>query len=394
MGIVSALGSSVDAFWQSLLESRTAIAPADPALELSGNGLWAAVTDEMLPRDIVRSSALHGSARFTKYAILAAEQALRAAELDPPAHAAIVVGNSMGGFPLVADMQDRFRRGGARAVSPKLIALVSPNVAAARIAWYYKLRGVQLTLSNACASGLDAVGIASRMIERGETDVAIAGGTEAVLCALLYESMFRSGALSRNADPRRASRPFDADRDGFVLADGAAMLVLESTERAAARRAPVLARIRGYGSATDGHHITAPEPSARYVAHVMRAALDEAGEPASACPVVYAHATGNAVDAIEAKAISEVYGSASPVVTSIKGHSGHSMAADGAMSLVAGIAGMREERIPPTIGTSRLDPSVRFDLVRGHAREGAYDAFSTNAFGLGGQNASLVVSRY
>ena len=393
MGIVSPLGSSVETFWRNLVEGNAAIAPADPALRLSGNGLWAAVTDEMLPHDMVRSSALRNSARFTKYAILATEQALRAAALDPPPHAAVIVGNTMGGFPLVAEMQDQLRERGARAVSPKLIPLVVPNAAGACIAWYYKLRGTQLTISTACASALDAIGIASRMIERGEVDVAIAGGTEAVLCALVYESLFRSAALSRNPDPLRASRPFDVESDGFVMGDGAAMLVLESTERASARRIPILARIRGYGSITDGHHISSPEPSARYATQVMRDARDDAGDLGTACNVVYAHATSNFVcDAIEAKAIGEVYGSQSPLVTSIKGHVGHSMAADGAMSLVAGITGMHKGCVPPTLGTRHLDPDVHFELARGSAREWPYAAFATNAFGLGGQNASLIVS--
>lgn len=393
MGIVSALGSNVDTFWRNLVAGRSAIARADPALQLSGNGLWAAVTDEMLPHGMVRPGALRNTARFTKYALLATEQALRAAALKPPDRAAIVMGNSMGGFPLVAEMQDQLRKRGARAVTPKLIGLVSPNVAAARIAWYYKLRGAQLTISTACASAIDAVGIASRMIERGEADVAIAGGTEAVLCELIYESLFRSRAISHNPDPLCASRPFDADSDGFVMADGAAMLVLESVEHALARGVPVLARIRGYGSNTDGHHFASPEPSARYAIKVMRDAIDEAGDLGSACNVVYAHATGNAVDAVEAKAIGEVYGSQSPLVTSTKGHSGHSFAADGAMCLVAGITGMHQGCVSPTIGTRRLDSNVSFELVRERARERSYAAFATNAFGLGGQNASLIVSR-
>lgn len=394
MGIVSPLGSSVETFWQNLVHGKAAIAPADAAFRLSGNGLWAAVADEMLSQETMRPSALRNSTRFTQYAILAAEQALRAAALDPPGHTAVIVGNSMGGLPLVTEMQDRLRERGARAVSPKLIALVVPNVAAARIAWYYKLRGTQLTISTACASALDAIGIASRMIEGGEVDVAIAGGTEAVLCPLVYESLFRSAALSRNPDPLHASRPFDAESDGFVMGDGAAMLVLERTERAAARRAPTLARIRGYGSITDGHHITSPEPSARYATQVMRDAREEARDLGTVCNVVYAHATGNTIcDVIEAKAIEAVYGPQAPLVTSIKGHVGHSMAADGAMSVVAGIVGMHEGCVPPTIGTRRLHPAVRFDLVQGTARERPYAAFATNAFGLGGQNASLIVSR-
>ena len=394
MGIVSALGNGVETFWHNLVEGNVAIAPADPALQLCGNGLWASVDEPALPEESLRPGALRNVAAFTKYALLATAQALASAALEPPAHAAVIVGNSMGGLPLATDMQDRLRERGARAVSPKLIALILPNVAAARIAWHYKLRGTQLTIGTACASALDAIGLAARMIERGEIDVAIAGGTEAVLCPLVYESFLRSGALSRNPDPRHASRPFDAESDGFVMAEGAAMLVLESAARAAARGVPALARIRGYGSVTDGHHISAPEPSARYVSQVMREAREEAGDLGTACSVVYAHATGNhACDAVEAKAIDDVYGADSLLVTSIKGHTGHAFAADGAMCIVAGITGMHRSIVPPTVGISRLDPSVTFDVVRARARAWPYDAFLTGAFGLGGQNASLVISR-
>jgi 3-oxoacyl-[acyl-carrier-protein] synthase II len=204
----------------------------------------------------------------------------------------------------------------------------------------------------------------------------------------------RAGALSRNPDAARASRPFDVDRDGFVMGDGAAVLVLERVERAAARKAPILARIRGYGSLADAYHITSPDPSAKHEVQAMRDALDRSGDAATECNVVYAHATGTIVgDAAEARAIDEVYADRRAIVTSIKGHLGHSMASAGAMCTIAGIVGMHEGRIPPTIGTQRLAAATRFDLVTSEPREHPYSAFQVNAFGFGGQNASLIVSR-
>ncbi len=394
MGIVSPIGSTTESFWRHLLEGRRAIGPIPHAAALSGNGLWAAVPDSFLSASSLPAGAFRSTDRFTQYALVATAEALEGARLNPPSRAAVVLGNTMGGFPFVAESQTRFLEGGGRAVTPKLMALVIPNMACALIAMRWKLHGPQLAISTACASSLDAIGIAAGMIERGEIDLAIAGGSETLLSPLVYESLVRAGALSRNPDVELASRPFDVDRDGFIMGDGAAMLVLERTERAAARGAHVLARIRGYGCVADAYHITSPDPSAKYEIEAMRDALAGAADAGAACRVVYAHATSTVVgDAAEGRAVDEVYADARAVVTSIKGHIGHSMASAGAMCIVAGIMGMHDGRIPPTLGTRRLDPKTRFDLVTKHPRTHAYSAFQVNAFGFGGQNASLVVSR-
>ncbi len=232
------------------------------------------------------------------------------------------------------------------------------------------------------------------MIERGEIEAAIAGGSETLLSPLVYESLVRAGALSRNPDPTGASRPFDVDRDGFVMGDGAGIVILERSERARARGAAILARVRGYGSRADAYHITSPEPSARYEVRAMRDAIETAGDAGAACRVVYAHATGTIVgDAAESKAIDAVYAQQPAIVTSIKGHLGHSMASAGVMCAIAGIKGMHEGWIPPTLGTQRVDSKTRFDLVLREPRAESYSAFQVNAFGFGGQNASLILSR-
>ncbi len=392
MGIVSPIGSTTESFWQRLLEGRRAIAPMQGATRLSGNMLWAAVPDDFLERTPLPPSALRNTDRFTQYAMVATQEALDRARLDPPSATAVIIGNTMGGFPFVAETQTRFLE--ARAVTPKLMALVIPNMASARIAMHWHLHGPQLAISTACASSIDAIGLASGMIERGEIEAAIAGGSETLLSPIVYESLVRAGALSRNLDPQRASRPFDVDRDGFVMGDGAAVVVLERVERAIERGAPVLARIRGYGSLADAYHITSPDPAAEYEVRAMRDAIERAGEDGAACHVVYAHATGTIVgDAAESKAIDAIYGNRPAIVTSIKGHIGHSMASAGGMCVVAGITGMHEGCIPPTLGTQHLDPQTRFDLVMANPRTYSYSVFQINGFGFGGQNASLVVSR-
>ncbi len=396
VGVVSPIGYTVESFWRNLVDGKRAIAPMGDGGRVSGNALWAAVPDDFLAHTGLPPAALRNTDRFTQYAMVATAEALRRANYEPPARrTAVIIGNTMGGFPLVADAQTRFVEDGGRAVTPKLMALVIPNMASALIAMHWRLHGPQLAISTACASSLDAIGLSAGMIERGEIDAAIAGGSETLLSPLVYESLVRAGALSRNGDADRASRPFDVDRDGFVMGDGAAVLVLERAEQAAARGAEILARIRGYGSVADAYHITSPDPSAEYEVVAMRDALDRAGDAARECRVVYAHATGTIVgDAAESRAIDSVYGGdGAVVVTSIKGHVGHSMASSGAMCAIAGILGMHHSLIPPTMGTERLDPATRFDLVRSRPRVHSYSAFQVNAFGFGGQNASLVVSR-
>ncbi len=392
MGIVSPIGSTIQSFWRHLLAGKRAIAPMPDGSRLSGNALWAAVGDDFLEQSSLPHSALRNTDRFTQYAMVATQEALTRARLDPPDATAVIVGNTMGGFPLVAESQTHFLDG-ARNVTPKLMALVIPNMASALIAMHWKLHGPQLAVSTACASSLDAIGLASGMIERGEIDVAIAGGSETLLSPIVYESLVRAGALSRNDDVGQASRPFDVDRDGFVMGDGAGILVLERAERARARGVEILARIRGYACVADAYHITSPDPSARYEIHAMRDAIERAGNAGKECRVVYAHATGTIVgDAAESRAIDEVYSDGRPIVTSIKGHLGHSMASAGAMCAIAGINGMHEGRIPPTMGTKHVDPDTRFDLVTAQPRASTYSVFQVNAFGFGGQNASLILS--
>lgn len=394
MGVVSPIGSTTDSFWRHLLQGKRGVGPMPDGARLTGNAFWAAVGDDFLEESSLPPGALRNTDRFTQYAMVATHEAMEQAGRDlPDERTAVIVGNTMGGFPFVAESQTRFLDA-PRNVTPKLMALVIPNMASAFIAMHWRLHGPQLTISTACASSLDAIGLAAGMIERGEIDAAIAGGSETLLSPIVYETLVRAGALSRDPDVAQASRPFDVDRDGFVMGDGAGMLVLERSEAARARGARVLAHIRGYGCVADAYHITSPEPSARYEVRAMRDAIESAGEEGEACHVVYAHATGTIVgDAAESKAIDEVYARRRAIVTSIKGHLGHSMASAGAMCAIAGILGMHAGRIPATIGTQHVDPATRFDLVTSQPRAYSYSVFQVNAFGFGGQNASLIVSR-
>ncbi len=389
-GIVSPIAPGVDAYWDALLSGRHGFTPLPHASGLPAGGYWAAVPDAYLASQDLPPEFLRNADRFTQYAVIAAAQAFSMAGMElPPAKTAVLVGNTMGGLPLLTETQMQLASG-SRHITPKLMALVIPNMAAARISMNWGLQGQQLTISTACASSLDAIGHAARMIERGEARCAIAGGVETLLTPVVYASLERAGALSRSADPQRAARPFDVARDGFVMGDGGAMLVLEAASHARGRGARVLGRIRGYASMADGHHLTAPEPSGRYEAEVMEAAIEDAG---CAVEAVYAHATGTVVgDIAELRAINATFPEHPIPVTSLRGHLGHAMAAAGVMSAIAGILGMEHGLIPHTLGTEQVEPEAGFDLILRKPRRLRYETFLVNAFGFGGQNASLVLS--
>ncbi len=394
VGIVSPIGSTSETFWRRLLEGRRAIAPMATGENLTGNTLWAAVGDDFLAATSLPHGALRNTDRFTQYAMIATNEALVHAALDPPSElTGVILGNTMGGFPFVAESQTRFLDG-ARNVTPKLMALVIPNMASARIAMHWGLHGPQLAISTACASSIDAIGLSAGMIERGEIDAAIRRRQRnAAQPARVREASCGPARSRATPIPIRASRPFDVERDGFVMGDGAGILVLERIERAGARGPDSRAYSRVW-FAGRAYHITSPEPSARYEVRAMRDALERSGEAGAECSVVYAHATGTLVgDAAESKAIDAVYDGDPATVTSIKGHLGHSMASAGAMCAIAGIMGMHDGKIPQTMGTRRIDVQTRFDLVMERPRALSYSSFQVNAFGFGGQNASLVISR-
>ena len=394
-GVVSPFGGGVDAFWKAVCGDQHGFAPAADERVLSGNRIWAAVPDDFAKASALPSSVLRNADRFTQLVLVATQEALRDAGLTEalPSHeTAIVIGNTMGGIPFLADTAVAFERDPKR-VSPKLTALVIPNMASARIALFLQLHGPQLTISTACASSLDSIGIAARMIERGEVTVAIVGGVETFLCGVVYESLLKAGALSRNNDPSRASRPFDVERDGFVMGEGAAIMVLENVEHAQARGKSIRARIAGYASIADAYHLTSPEPKGEYEALAMRRALEEA-RLSSDVDVVYAHGTSTIVgDAAELLAINSVFGGRNTLVTSLKGHMGHAMAASGAFSVIAGVLGLESDLVPQTLGTQKIEPQAKFDLAIGASRRRSLNTFLVNAFGFGGQNASLVVTR-
>jgi 3-oxoacyl-[acyl-carrier-protein] synthase II len=395
IGLLTPAGIGVGANWERL-----------------ASGVSCATTDEALagaPVDFscrvpgFDADALLGGfearqlARFVQLAVVAARQALSDADLDPArwdgARVGIVLGNSLGGLSAVEAQQEVLRTSGARRVSPLTIPMSMVNMAAGYVAIDVGATGPSLVTATACASGATAIGTARELLRSGACDVVLAGGTESALTPLALAGLGRMGALSgRSGEPGAASRPFDAGRDGFVAAEGAAVLVLERVPDAEARGGRVHAVVRGYGAATDAHHATAPDPEGRGVERALRTALADAGLGPSAVDHVNAHGTSTPLgDVIEARVLRRVLGDR-PVVTSTKGVTGHALAASGAMEAAYTALALARRSVPPTANLTELDPRVELDVVTGAPRAAPIDVGVSTSLGFGGHNAALVLT--
>jgi 3-oxoacyl-[acyl-carrier-protein] synthase II len=383
-GVVSSIGEGVDPFFEALLAKRSGIADGIGACD----DFDAEVA--MTPKEARRSD------RYTQLAVAAADQAIKEAGVPDgvdPERLGVVVGTGVGGLVTLQAECQAWLEGGDRAVSPHFVPMMMPNAAAGTIAIRLGAHGPGFSVSSACATGGHAIGEAARMIARGEADAVVAGGTEAALTGLCIAAFRRMGALSREG----VSRPFDANRDGFVMGEGAAVLVLEREEHARARGAQILARIAGYAASNDAFHITQPDQNGRGATQAMRATLADADAEPSDIGYINAHGTSTPFnDKIETRAIKQVFNGASspPPVSSTKSHIGHLLGAAGAVEALVCIEAVRRGVLPPTINYEQPDPECDLDYVPEGPREapGLRLAMS-NSFGFGGQNACLAVER-
>ena len=328
---------------------------------------------------------------FSLYALAAADEAWRQSGLDAPyADGASFISTGIGGLQSLLEQVNVLSERGANRVSPFLIPMMMPNAAAAAVSMRFGLQGPCETITTACAAGTHAVGHGARLIATQRCSVALVGGAEAVITEIAEAGFSNMTALSSSG----ISRPFDRDRDGFVMGEGAGVLVLEEWEHAIARGATILAEIVGAASTADAHHITAPEPTGHGARNCMRLALDDAGLVADDVDHVNAHGTSTPLnDLAESKAVRDVFQQRRLPVTSVKGHLGHSLAAAGALEAVVAVQTLRHQVIPPTSGTSVVDPEIDLDVVMAVARSTRVDVIISNSFGFGGHNGSLVLRR-
>jgi 3-oxoacyl-[acyl-carrier-protein] synthase II len=310
-----------------------------------------------------------------------------------PARCGVVMGGGVGGLTTLEEQVIiRYEKGSTR-VSPLLVPMMMVNATAGTIAMRFGWTGPNLCVATACAASANAIGEAARLIRYGEADVILAGGTECSLTPTAIGAFARMTALStRNDDPARASRPFDVDRDGFVMGEGASALVLEVWDRAVARGAHIYGEIAGYGRNSDAYHITAPSPGGGGAAACMQLALDDAGLGAADVAHVNAHGTSTPLnDAAEAEAIRKVFGDSPPPTTSTKGVTGHLIGAAGATEAVACLLTIANGEVPPTANLDRMGDDIRLDVVAGSPRAIAPGPALSNSFGFGGHNASLIL---
>ncbi|MFC9244744.1 beta-ketoacyl-[acyl-carrier-protein] synthase family protein [Streptomyces sp. NPDC057136] len=397
VGMVSSAGIGARTAWERIRAGESTAAGLVPALEGTPADFGCAVP-AFDPAKAVGRRKVWRLDRSSQFAIAAAAEALADAGLDPStwdgARVGVVLGNGIGGAATWEKQHNVLRDEGPLKVSPLLIPMLSLNMSAGYVAMECGARGPNFVTATACASGTTAVGMARELLRSGQCDVVVTGGTEACLVPSIVSGFSQMGALSkRRKAPSTASRPFDADRDGFVPAEGAAVLVLERTEHAKARGARIRAFVSGFGASADAHHATAPDPKGTGAELAVRNALSDAGLGPADVDHVNAHGTSTPLnDVAEARMIRRVIGD-HPAVTSIKGVVGHALGAAGAIEAVATVLTIEDGHVPPTANLECLDPEVEVDVVAKAGRDLTVEVAVSNSFGFGGQNAVLVFSK-
>ena len=396
IGVKTPAGNDVETFWANILAGRSM---ADQIEMFDTSELAVSIGCEVKdfdPEPYFGAKESRRVDRFTQIGYAAAKDALDdAGEIGAdPARCAVVTGTGVGGIWTYEDQFTVTRSKGYQRVSPFFVPMMMANACAGTISMNFGYTGPNVNVTTACAAGSHAVGEALRLIWDGTSDVVCAGGTEAGMTPMTVSAFARMGALStRNDDPKAASRPFDKDRDGFVMGEGAAFMIMERMDLAVARGATIYGELLGYGRNADAYHITAPSPGGVGAAACMQLALDSAGLAPGDIAHINAHGTSTPLnDSGEAEAISKVFGEAAPPVTSTKGVTGHLIAAAGAVEAVISLLAARDGKIPPTANYVEGDEGATIDVVHGAPREFTPGPVLSNSFGFGGHNAAVIIA--
>ncbi|MGY2716690.1 3-oxoacyl-[acyl-carrier-protein] synthase II [Thermostichus sp. MS-CIW-22] len=403
LGAITPLGNSPGEFWQSLLAGRSGIGPITHFDASRHECRIAGEVKGFDPLDYLDRKDVKRTDRFVHLALAATQQALEDAQFritDLNAEqVGVILGTGIGGIRVLEEQQTIYLQKGPDRCSPFMVPMMIANMAAGHVAIRFGAKGPNSCTVTACASGSNAIGDAFRLIQRGEVQVAITGGTEAAVTPLSVAGFSAMKALStRNDAPEQACRPFDRDRDGFVMGEGAGILLLEELEHARSRGAKIYAEIVGYGLTCDAHHITNPAPAGEGAARAMRLALKDAGIQPDQVQHINAHATGTPVgDVAEVQAIRAVFGEHAPrlAISATKSMTGHLLGGAGGIATVATALAIHHGWVPPTLNLDNLDPECEgLDFVPHRARQMAVDVALVNAFGFGGHNVTLALRRY
>jgi 3-oxoacyl-[acyl-carrier-protein] synthase II len=402
IGAITPIGLGREGLWTGLREERSAVGAVtrfDPAPFRSH---LAAEVNQFVPTDHLDERRSRRFDRFAQFSVVASRMALEDSglvlERENRERIGAMMGSALGGVAYAEDQMGRFMSGGLRAVDATLALAVFGGAASCNVAIEFGVYGPNSTNAMSCASGTIAVGDAFRQIRDDYADVMICGGAEAPLSTLCYGAFSLIRAMStRNDDPSTASRPFDRDRDGFVMGEGSAVLILEERERALSRGAPVYAEVLGYGMTNDGHHMTAPRPDGSQAARAMRLALSDAHVAPGEIGYVNAHGSSTPLnDPTETLAVKQVFGDHAykVPVSGTKGYYGHALGASGAIEAAICALALDRGWLPPTVNLTSPDPACDLDYVAGSGRPAEPETIITNSFGFGGINASIVMRKH
>ena len=402
MGAITPLGQTPDAFWANLLAGKPGIGPMTLCDATDYPCRIAGEVRDFDPTQYIDGKEARRMARFSQLAVAAGLTAVESAGLDisqeDPYRVGVVLGNGNGGFPTLEDNCRVLAEKGGMRMTPFFFPMVLPNMAAANLSRYVGAHGYNSTATTACAASNQAIGQALDVIRRGSADVVLAGGTEAGISQLGLAGFAVMRALStRNDEPEKASRPFDANRDGFVPSEGSAILVLESLEHAQKRNAAIIGEIVGFGCTSDAGHLVQPEETGASAAEAMKQALLDAGLGLDQVDYINAHGTSTPLnDALETVAIKRLFGDLAYKIpiSSTKSMIGHSLGASGSLEAIACLKSINDGKIHPTINYQEADPACDLDYVPNQARSLDVKVVLSNAFGFGGQNACLVFRRF
>ncbi|MGX5558485.1 beta-ketoacyl-ACP synthase II [Bacillus cereus group sp. BfR-BA-01441] len=402
MGVVSPIGNDIKTFWNNLIKGESGIVNIDTFDVTNHKTKIAGIVQDFDADEVLGKKEARRLDRFSQFALAAAEQAWSDSKLDldriDVERLGVYVGSGIGGIETLIENVDALRQKGPRRVSPTLVPAIMSNAAAAQISIKWNAMGPSMSPVSACAIGNTAIGEAFRLIRSGEADVIFAGGTESAIIDLSIASFGNATALStRNDNPTKASRPFDENRDGFVMSEGAGILILESLSHALRREAKIYAEVIGYGASSDAHHIVATHPEGKGAYLAMRSALKIANISPEEIDVISAHATSTKVgDISETMAIKQLFGEQAYQipVTANKSMLGHMLGAAGGVEAIALAMSIKEEIIPPTINLEKPDPLCDLDYVPSVARQVKINIGLSNSFGFGGHNAAIVLKKY
>ena len=402
MGTLAPNGNSTDSFWDALKSGISGIGPIT-YFDTEGHRVTiAGQLSDFQPEQYLDAKELRKLDPFSIFALVAAQEAITSAKLDFDAinldRVGVIIGTGGGGIQTLEHEHNIIEDRGPRRVAPQFVAKMIANIAGGHLSMRWGLRGPSQTVTSACASGTDAIGIALRLVRYGDADIMLTGGTEASITPLTIAGFANMRALSQNCDdPTKASRPFDAERDGFVLSEGAGILVIESEEHAINRGAKILAELAGYGATDDAFHITHPAPQGVGAKQAMARAIDDADLQPDDINYINAHGTSTPFnDLNESVAIRNLFGAHADdlKISSTKSMTGHLLGAAGGIEAVATVKAVQEQFAPPTINYKTPDPDCDLNYIPNVAQECAINAALSNTFGFGGHNAVICIRKY